>query len=191
MAAILQTIYLNENTCIWISIKISLKFVPKCPINNIPALVQVMAWRRPGDKPSSEPMMASLLTHICSSRSQWVNMKMSYHYRKSHCGDKLTIRLSYLHNGISYTGKTASLPILDQPPDLLTNRRQAQNINPMNSYWFLFTYEQFKQVQILFLLQQLLWLGVWSILASFDDYFPGENETNILSNQESEFINGE
>ena len=34
------------------------------PINNIPALVQKMAWRRPGDKPLSEPMMASLPTHI-------------------------------------------------------------------------------------------------------------------------------
>ena len=38
-------------------IKISLKFVPKGPINNIPALVQIMAWRRTGDKPLSEPMM--------------------------------------------------------------------------------------------------------------------------------------
>ena len=38
------------------TIKISLKFVPKVPINNIPALVQIMAWRRPGDKLSSEPM---------------------------------------------------------------------------------------------------------------------------------------
>ena len=32
-----------------VSIKISLKFVPKGPINNIPALVKIMAWRRPGD----------------------------------------------------------------------------------------------------------------------------------------------
>ena len=36
--------FLNEN--VWISIKISLKFVPKVPIDNIPALVQIMAWRR-------------------------------------------------------------------------------------------------------------------------------------------------
>ena len=57
------------------SIKISLKFVPKGPINNIPALVQIMAWRRSGDKPLSEPMMDSLLTHICVSRPQWVNRK--------------------------------------------------------------------------------------------------------------------
>ena len=28
-------------------------------INNIPALVQIMAWRRPGDKQLSEPMMVS------------------------------------------------------------------------------------------------------------------------------------
>ena len=55
--------FLNGN--VWIRIKISLKFVPKCPIDNIPALVQIMAWRRPGDKPLSEPMMVSLLTHIC------------------------------------------------------------------------------------------------------------------------------
>ena len=27
-----------------------MKFVPKGPINNIPALAQIMAWRRPGDK---------------------------------------------------------------------------------------------------------------------------------------------
>ena len=61
--------------CIWISIDISLKFVPKGPINNIPALVQIMAWRRPGDKPLSEPMMVSLLTHICVTRPQWVNIQ--------------------------------------------------------------------------------------------------------------------
>ena len=68
---IFKCIFLNEN--VWISIKISLKFVPKGPINNIPALVQIMAWRRPGDKPLSEPMMVNLPTHICVSRPQWVN----------------------------------------------------------------------------------------------------------------------
>ena len=50
-----------------------MKFVPKGPINNIPALVQIMAWCRPGDKPLSEPMMVSLLTHICVARPLWVN----------------------------------------------------------------------------------------------------------------------
>ena len=34
----------NEN--VLFSIKLSLKFVPKCQINNAPAMVQIMAWRR-------------------------------------------------------------------------------------------------------------------------------------------------
>ena len=63
-------IFLNEN--FQISNRISLKFVPKGPINNKPALVQIMAWRRPGDKPLSEPMMVRSVTHICVVRLQWV-----------------------------------------------------------------------------------------------------------------------
>ena len=59
---IFKCIFLHEN--VWIAIKISLKFVAKFPINNIPALVQIMAWRRPGDKPLSETMTVSLLRHI-------------------------------------------------------------------------------------------------------------------------------
>ena len=66
-----KRIFLNEN--VRISIKISLKFVPKGPINNNPALVQIMAWRRPGDKPLSESMLVRLPTHICVTRPQWVN----------------------------------------------------------------------------------------------------------------------
>ena len=69
-ANIFKCILLNGN--LWISLKISLKFVLKVLINNIPALVQIMARRRSGDKPLSEPMMVSLLTHICVTRPQWV-----------------------------------------------------------------------------------------------------------------------
>ena len=67
---IFKHIIMNEN--VWIAIKISLKFVPKGPINNIPSLVQIMAWRRPSDKPLSEPMTARLPTHICVTQPQWV-----------------------------------------------------------------------------------------------------------------------
>ena len=73
---IFRCIFLNEN--VWIPMKNSLKFVPKGPINNIPALVQIMAWRRPGDKPLSEPMMVRLLTHICVTRPQRVNNGLKY-----------------------------------------------------------------------------------------------------------------
>ena len=65
-----KCIFLNENICI--PINISLKFVPVGQINNIPSLVQIRAWRRPGDKPLFEPMMVSLVTHICVTRPQWV-----------------------------------------------------------------------------------------------------------------------
>ena len=50
-------IFVNEKFCVLT--KISLKFVPKGPIDYKSALVQIMAWRRPGDKPLSEPMMVS------------------------------------------------------------------------------------------------------------------------------------
>ena len=59
MADILERIFLNKNGRI--SIQISLKFVPKSPIDNKPALVQVMAWHRTGDKPLPEPMMTQFI----------------------------------------------------------------------------------------------------------------------------------
>ena len=46
----LNDIFLNEND--WISITISLKYVPKGPINNIPALVPIMAWLGAGQATS-------------------------------------------------------------------------------------------------------------------------------------------
>ena len=60
MAAVLaddifKCIFLNENDII--PIQISLKFLPRSPIDIKLALVQVMAWRRIGDKPLSEPML--------------------------------------------------------------------------------------------------------------------------------------
>ena len=67
---VFKCIFLNEN--VWILLKISLKFVSMGPINNIPLLVQVMAWRWPGNKPLSEPMLVSLPTHICVTRPQWI-----------------------------------------------------------------------------------------------------------------------
>ena len=53
----------------WISINVSLKLVPQSQIN-IPALVEIMAWCRPGAKPLSQPIMVSFLTHICIFQPQ-------------------------------------------------------------------------------------------------------------------------
>ena len=71
-----KRIFLNENGRL--SIEISLKLVPKDPINNIPALIQIMTWRWPGDKPLSEPIMVRLLMHICITRPEWVKTSVKY-----------------------------------------------------------------------------------------------------------------
>ena len=55
--------------------KISLKFIPNAPTGNIPALVQIMAWRRLGDKPISEPM----LTPFTDAYMRYF-VEMSKHY---------------------------------------------------------------------------------------------------------------
>ena len=68
---IFKSIFLNEN--VWIAIKISLKFVPEGPINNIPALVQIMTWCHSGNKPLFKPMVVSLLMHICVTQPQRVH----------------------------------------------------------------------------------------------------------------------
>ena len=77
--AIFKCIFLNEN--VWILIKIPVKFVAKGPINNIPALFQIMAWHRSGDEPLSETMMVTLLMHICVTRPRWViTTCLSFHH---------------------------------------------------------------------------------------------------------------
>ena len=95
-------ILLNEN--VWISIEVTLKYVRKGPINNIPALVQIMAWRRPGDKPLSEPMMVSLLTHICVTRPQWVKVVFCFrhvtpsHYRYALLFQEEPVNVNWVHS---------------------------------------------------------------------------------------------
>ena len=86
MAAISQTMsssafFLNEN--IWILIRISLKSFSEGSIN-------IMAWHRPGDKPSSESMMVRLVTQMCVTRPQWVKHIM--HHLKIYMLGKTNIK---------------------------------------------------------------------------------------------------
>ena len=84
MAAISRTTFSNAFS--WMKMceflfKISLKFVPNVPINNISALVWIMAWCQPGDKPLSEPIMVSFRTHICiiwPQRVTWTSTNLSW-----------------------------------------------------------------------------------------------------------------
>ena len=71
MATISQTTFWNAFSWMKMS-KFRLRFHWSA-VKNIPALVQIMAWRRPGDKPLSEPMMVRMPTRICVTRPQWVN----------------------------------------------------------------------------------------------------------------------
>ena len=89
---IFKRIFLNQN--VRLPINISLKFVPKGPINNIPALVQIMAGRRPGDKPLSETVLVSLLTHMCVTQPQWVKVKSMVNW--PHCTKGLLMQSLYI-----------------------------------------------------------------------------------------------
>ena len=85
MATIFQITYWNgfflmKMYGLWL--KFHGRFVPRSPINNIPALVQIMAWHRPDDKPLSEPMMVSLLTRIYVAWPQWVKHKYPFSWTK-------------------------------------------------------------------------------------------------------------
>ena len=63
--------FVNEN--ISISIKIWLKVIPKDPINNVPAVVQIMAWRLPATSHYLNQLWSTILTHTCDTR--WVNAR--------------------------------------------------------------------------------------------------------------------
>ena len=68
-----ETLVVNWQNWLFTSFYQSRSVLSPNPINNIPVLVQILAWRRPGDKPLSGPMMVRLPTHICVTRPQWVN----------------------------------------------------------------------------------------------------------------------
>ena len=110
---IFKCIFLNEN--VWIPIKISVKFVPKGPVNITPALVQIMAWRRPGAKPLSEPMMVSLTMHICVTRPQWVKIKLE-------------------QKEFTQYFNRACHPNWDQYPDALSSTHQSRVMNTCQFY---------------------------------------------------------
>ena len=115
---IYECIFLDEN--VWISITISLKFVPKVRINNILALVQIMAWRRPGDKPLSKTMMVALPTHIYITRPQWVNLVLIFIIKCSNNSvcEVLTMQLQQqesINNYVNYVTQPTSQHVNVKP----------------------------------------------------------------------------
>ena len=102
MATISQTTILNAFSRIKMLGLRLLKFVSKGRINNIPSLVQIMAWRRPGDKPLSEHMMVRLPTHTCVARPQWVNF-ISSHWWQLLCANLKCILRNNICPGYRYS----------------------------------------------------------------------------------------
>ena len=96
--AVFKLIFLNENY--YVLSHIFLKFVPKGSVYNEPAFATTYYLNQ---------WWPNSLSTTQASPGPWFNIKLFYRRRKSHCGDKTILRPSYLHNGISYTGKTASL----------------------------------------------------------------------------------
>ena len=85
----------------------SLKFVPDDPVDNNPALVQVMAWRRTGDNPLHYlyQCLHSSLTHICGTRGG--SVKACFH--SDMC---LTAQLKNFHHQCKYWRMRLLVPVL-------------------------------------------------------------------------------
>ena len=68
-------------------------------MNNISSLVQIMTWRRSGGKPLYEPMVVSLLTHICVAQPQAVIiiLQIRYIYIFSFNSSKLVLIVKILN----------------------------------------------------------------------------------------------
>ena len=73
---------MNEKFCI--SIRISLKFVPKGLINNKSALAQAVAWRRTGDKPLPEPMLTQFTNAYMRYNGEMSQLSRVYAMKCTH-----------------------------------------------------------------------------------------------------------
>ena len=88
----------------------------KIPINKTRLKIAVLKWH-PGLPGADElrwyashmPIWYAEQKYVYRERGCFNKKMSSYQYRKSHCGDKTILQPSYLHNGISYTGKMTSL----------------------------------------------------------------------------------
>ena len=92
---IFKCIFLNENVSI--SLKLSLNFYRN---NTFPALIQIMAWRRPGDKPLSEPMIVSWQTHVCVTRPHWVNRWLQRNFQSGNNQVRIWCYIGIIKNNI-------------------------------------------------------------------------------------------
>ena len=91
-------------------------------MNKIPSLFQIIAWRRPDDKPLSEAMLISLLTHKCVTRPQWVNNQASQYTSMN--------TLKYTDTGKFF------ISVLPTVYSLLSRHCAIQPLCPMLLVWY-------------------------------------------------------
>ena len=146
MVTVSQTFSMDFLECKCMSlIKISLKFVPKDLPNNFPALAQVMAWRRSGEKPLSESMMVKQPTHICVTEPQWVNTHYMGLRRESKSTVTWGIALNFLtHCCISSLWIFFSYDIIWYVSVLMSRFLQNMSRPKCNSRLFAYIYGIFK-----------------------------------------------
>ena len=84
---IFKCILVDVTFCVLI--EISLKLVSKGSVDNTPALVLIMAWRRIGDKPLSEPVLIQFtdayMRHLGGDeliRAPYTRIVVIWHIRK-------------------------------------------------------------------------------------------------------------
>ena len=124
-----KCIFLNKN--VRISIKILLNLVPKGPINNNPALVQIMAWRRSGNKPLSEPMILVYWRIYASSGLNELNKSWEFVQRNTDIKKSINLPnikentiISYISIGFFIVWQTrlqTSYGILYYPTNMVAN----------------------------------------------------------------------
>ena len=103
-------------------------------MDNIPALVQIMAWRRLGDKPLSEPMMVSLPTHICVTRPQCDNgtaLQLTWKEEIGYCNLWTHAKIKYMSTSWEIALRWISQNTLENNSPLV----QAMAWCP-REYWF-------------------------------------------------------
>ena len=101
------------------------------PTNNIPALVHIRARHRPGNKPLPEPMVVSLLTHICVTRPQWVHQVINKHTKNNNAA----IQMQYISAiNIYRVTRTYKINIGGQY-DMYPRKCSKNQISSITSIW--------------------------------------------------------
>ena len=114
-------------------LKFSLKFVPQGLINNNWALVQIMAWHRPGDKPLSEPMMVRLPPHT-----------VKCHYNACHYNANASLTRSILGSQTAPTSWHALMTVPEWLRTWAKGVKSSRSDRPQRQ-WHLFVPIQMEQ----------------------------------------------